>query len=50
MVKALPFNAGGVGSISGQRAKIPRLTAKKKKKKKKIEQKQNYNKFKCKDF
>ena len=47
MVKALPFNAGGVGSISGQRAKIPRLTAKKKKK---IEQKQNYNKFKCKDF
>ena len=30
MVKALPFNAGGVGSIPGQRAKIPHVSGQKK--------------------
>ena len=48
-VKTLPFNAGGAGSIPGQRAKMPH--ASQPKKKQNIKQKQYCNKFKFnKDF
>ena len=42
MVKALPSNAGGAGSIPGQAAKIPHASQAKTQN---IKQKQYYNKF-----
>ena len=44
MVKTLPSNAGGAGSIPGQGAKIPHASGPKKKPKN-IKQKQYCNKF-----
>ena len=46
MVETLPSNAGGMGSIPGQGAKIPHASQPKKQN---IKQKQHYNKF-NKDF
>ena len=49
MVKTLPSNAGGVGSIPGQRAKIPHASGPEKRKENRKQQKQYCNKF-NKDF
>ena len=45
MVKTSPSNAGGVGLIPDQGAKIPHASQPKKKKKENIKQKQYCNKF-----
>ena len=45
MVKTLPSNAGGVGSIPGLRAKIPHASGPEKRKENRKQQKQYCNKF-----
>ena len=49
VIKTLPSNTGGEGSIPGQRPKLPHVQGQKKKKKKDIKHKQYCKKF-NKDF